>query len=157
MFLGLILMGISIIIIGPVINFYLDKMTIYFQAGVSDKYGADSGLLFSFISIFFASSAIYKAIKLEAIKKLSRLEFTFLTLNLISFLQLPIVIFASTISYRLSYYSIMIAILSFAIIEKYIENKSMFFKRISLSTSFIFLILILFAPTLENFRSMLSI
>lgn len=132
-------------------------MTIYFQSGSTDKYGSDSGLSFSLISIFFASSVIYKVIKLKIIKKLSRLEFTFLLLNLITFLQLPIAFFASTISYRLSFYSIMIAVLSFAIIEKYIENKSMFLKTISLSISFIFLILILFAPTLVNFRSMISI
>mgnify|MGYP001158739510 CR=1 FL=1 len=130
-------------------------MNVYLQAGSSDKYGADSGLLFCLISMCFASSVIYKSTQLGIIKKLTRLEFTFLLLNLISFLQLPIVFFASTVAYRLSYYSIMIAVLSFAIIQKYINYKIILFKRIALSINFIFLILISFAPTLINFRRML--
>ena len=139
------------------INQYIWKIDLYLKFSASGKYSSSSSFLFTGISILFAFLPLFNSYRYRLFSKLTKIEFTFILLNFVAFIQIPLNFIASTIALRQSFYSIIISIISFGILNKYkpiIRNQFRFY---SLSLSIFFAFLLLMAPTLSIYRNLLPI
>ena len=153
----MILITILFITAKPLLNSYLTRYLIYNLFSVSGKYSADSALVFTSLSVLGSITALFFAFRQNLIKYFSRIEFTIIFLNILSLIQLPLVFIASTIAFRLSFYSIFISSISFYIISSYKSSTINLFKIYSILINMLFLILFMFAPALTTYRSLLRI
>ena len=134
---------------------YILRFTFYSNITTDSKYSASSAILFAIFSCFLALFIIYKFLKYRVWETLSRSEKALVFTNVFSLFQFLLFFIAPTISMRISFYSLLISVLSIAILNKYTYLNILQLRFFSYCINIFFIGLIYLAPTLTFYRSLL--
>ena len=138
-----------------IVNDYLLKFLWYSSLTSDIKYYASSAILFAIFTFFLSLFTILNFFQSSFLRKLPRSQKAIILLNLFSFIQLPLCYVASTVSMRISFYSLLISVISIAIFKKYAYLKNLQLRSYTYYINIFYLGLLCFAETLTVYRSLL--
>ena len=138
-----------------VISEYLMKLIWYSTINSDSKYSASSALLFGIFCSILSIVAIYSFKRSNIWDLLLKSEKSFVLINVFSLIQLPLSLVASTISMRISFYSLLVSVISIAILNKYIHLNIFRLRLYNYYINIFYLGLLSLAPSLLTYRSLL--
>ena len=118
------------------------------------KYNPQSLLFFVVFSNTLSFYTLLKFFRLNVFNLISKAEKAFVLINFTTIVQF-VLLFAPIVALRLSFFSILVSIISIAILKKYISVNILELRLYSLYINTFILALLSLGSTLETYRSLL--